>query len=136
MRIFILARTESEVTREIYPALSGSSSGGITIAGYATGPDMAAITESLAEQLAASQADSILVRVTISRRGEEQALLEQLATHDLPLFVALPRGRRTLAASLQELPGVAAVGVEPLDYAALLLSSVEAALADQPPVTS
>jgi cellulose biosynthesis protein BcsQ len=126
MRVYVLAQTESEVTREIYPALTGSS--GITVAGYGVSLD------DLAAQLAASQAEAVLVRVTISRRGEEQALLEQLATHNLPLFVALPRGRRALETSLRALPGVAAVGVEPLDYAALLMGGTEGGDSDQSPV--
>ena len=66
MRVYVLARTESEITREIYPALAGAK---ITVAGYSTSLD------DLTTQLAASQADSVAL---------ESALIQQgLLTHAL-----------------------------------------------------
>ncbi len=117
MQVFILARTQNEITEQIYPALTDAGDSDkieISVAGYATS------TDNLAGQLQATRPDAILVRMTLSNRGDETALLESLAAHQLPLIVMLPRGRKGLAESLRVLPGVAAVTVEPVDYAALL----------------
>ena len=109
-RVFVLARSEQEITGQIYPALKQA---GVAMPGYATNLD------DLQVHLTWGPADYLLVHVNVSRRGEERALLEGLPG-DLPLLVVLPRSRSNAAGEMAALPRVAQVAVEPVDYAALL----------------
>jgi MinD-like ATPase involved in chromosome partitioning or flagellar assembly len=109
MRVFVLARTEHEITQQLYPALADTEA---RIVGYAMS------TEGLAEQLEIAQPDRVLVRMTLCRPGEEEVFLERLARYRL--IVVLPRGRGKLVGSLSALPHVEVLAVEPVDYAALL----------------
>jgi Flp pilus assembly CpaE family ATPase len=109
MRVFILARTESEIIDQIYPALADA---GVRIVGYATS------TDGLDEQLEIAQPDVILVRMTVCHAGAETAFLESLAPY--LLIVLLPSGRSALEQSLRSMRHVETVAVEPADYAQLL----------------
>jgi MinD-like ATPase involved in chromosome partitioning or flagellar assembly len=109
MRVFILARTEHEITEQLYPALADTEA---RIVGYATS------TQGLAEQLEIAQPDRVLVKMPLCRRGEEEVFLERLARYRL--IVVLPSGRGELVGSLSALPHVEALAVEPVDYAELL----------------
>jgi MinD-like ATPase involved in chromosome partitioning or flagellar assembly len=126
MRVFVLARTQSEIVEQIYPALVRA---GADVVGYTTS------VEGLAERLRAVRPmpDLLLVQMTLSRRGEEQAFLESLPP--TPLAVVLPRGRADMAEALATLPRVTQVAVEPVDYAALLAEVIKAPMPSSvPPV--
>ncbi len=116
MRIIVLARTEREIAEHIYPALKQV---GIGMPGSATNLDDLKVCFTL------EPADYVLVHLNLSRRGEERAFLESLPGN-LPLLAVLPRSRADAAEELAALPRVAAVAVEPVDYAALLAEMVKA----------
>jgi len=112
MRVLVASPDKDEIQKVILPALEKA---GAILLGYCISAD------TLLDKIKTLQPDLVLLRMDLTRRGEEEAFLGTLG---VPVAVILPRGRANLRDSLSSLPNVRSVQVMPdVDYARLVQSA-------------